>query len=62
MENVAWHRGGFNIQYDSNGSTIRTSSKPVKFITNDLNINSQTTILTKGTVTTQATNINNLAQ
>lgn len=31
LEGVSWHRGGFNIQYDSNGSTIRTNSKTVSY-------------------------------
>lgn len=28
-DGTAWHRGGYNISYDSNGSTIRTNSKTV---------------------------------
>lgn len=30
-QGVGWHRGGFNILYNPNGQTIRTSSKTVRF-------------------------------
>lgn len=28
---VGWHRGGFDISYNPNGQTIRTSSKTVSY-------------------------------